>query len=308
MTTRREALNQIVELANTHGLTADEVYAELAPPQESQGSLTGRILAWVGGIFILCGLGFFIENFWAAMNAAARIVLYLGSGMVMLVLALVFIRQTVYEKATLPLFLLAAFFQAGGILMAFDELGTGGDPQLAVFLMTLVMAVQSGLIFWVHRQAVHIFLGMLFAAFSLGNLLELVGMDWDLAAAITGCTVLGITLRWQLGLFASTAPFWFFTGGAVGGYALFDVLEDNGLHLLYLVFPALLIWLSTTVRSRTLLGVGTCAMIGYLGWFTGEYFADSLGWPLALMIIGIVFIVLSIVAVRINRQYIAGNG
>jgi len=72
-------------------------------------------------------------------------------------------------------------------------------------------------------------------------------------------------------------------------------------------FPALLIWLSTIARSRTLLGVGTCAMIGYLVWFTGEYFADSLGWPLALVIIGVLFIALSVLAVRINRRYFAGK-
>jgi hypothetical protein len=72
-------------------------------------------------------------------------------------------------------------------------------------------------------------------------------------------------------------------------------------------FTALLIWLSTIARSRTLLGVGTCAMIGYLVWFTGEYFADSLGWPLALVIIGVLFIALSVLAVRINRRYFAGK-
>ncbi len=48
-------------------------------------------------------------------------------------------------------------------------------------------------------------------------------------------------------------------------------------------------------------------MIGYLVWFTGEYFADSLGWPLALVIIGVLFIALSVLAVRINRRYFAGK-
>jgi len=182
MTSRKEALDTIIALAREHELDVQDIAAALKPGDADRGSSTSRILAWVGGIFILCGLGFFIETFWADMNAAARIILYLGAGLVMLVVALVFIENAHYEKSILPLFLLAALFQSGAI-----------------------------------------------------------------------------------------------------------------------------IYLSTLVRSRMLLFTGTCAMIGYLGWFTSEYFADSIGWPLVLIIIGVVFIGFSVFAVKISRDYITGS-
>ena len=38
--------------------------------------------------------------------------------------------------------------------------------------------------------------------------------------------------------------------------------------------------------------------------FTSERFADSSGWPLALIVFGIVMIGLSALAVRIDRDYV----
>lgn len=307
MPARDDALAQIVALAEEHDLTAQDISAALAPRPESQGSTTGRILAWVGGIFILCGLGFFIESFWTDMNAAARIILYLGSGIVLLVVALVFIENTLYANSTLPLFLMAAVFQSGGILVAFDELGTGGDPQLAVLTMTVVMQLQCILLFRVHRLVVHVFLALLFAACSIGNLLDIIGLDWEVQSTLTGAALLAAAFRLNHSSYASIAPFWFLAGGILTGYGVFDLLENSPVHILYVAYAGGIIYLSTLARSRMLLFTGTCAMIGYLGWFTSEYFADSIGWPLVLIIIGAVFIGFSVFAVKISRDYISGS-
>jgi len=69
----------------------------------------------------------------------------------------------------------------------------------------------------------------------------------------------------------------------------------------------LLIFLSTYVRSRTLLLVGTLSMLAYIGYYTAKHFANTLGWPIALVIIGIALIGMSALAVRINNKYIKTN-
>jgi hypothetical protein len=50
--------------------------------------------------------------------------------------------------------------------------------------------------------------------------------------------------------------------------------------------------------------VATLAILAYIGWHTNKYFADSVGWPLALIGFGIVMIGLSSLAMRIDRRYI----
>jgi len=65
--------------------------------------------------------------------------------------------------------------------------------------------------------------------------------------------------------------------------------------------------LATVARSRSLLAVGTVALIGYIADFIYQHFADNLGAPLVLMAIGLVFIGAGAAAVRINARYIAGH-
>ena len=62
------------------------------------------------------------------------------------------------------------------------------------------------------------------------------------------------------------------------------------------------------LHSRTLLFVATAAILAYTGWFTSEHFADSIGWPLALIMFGLVMIGLSALAVRIDRDYVRPRG
>lgn len=305
MNRRDEVLQTIVSLAREHNISAREIDAALQPTADSRDSASGRILAWVGGIFILCGLAYFIESYWAEMNAVARIILSLGSGVVLLVLALVFIENEQFKKITLPLFLLAALFQAGGILVAFDELGTGGDPQLALLAMTGVMCVQNLLLLRVHKLTVHVFLAVSFAAISLVSLLDIIGLDWELEGTLTGAAILAVAFSLNRSEHHSIAPFWFLLGGAMTGFGVFGLLEATPVHFLYVGYAAVIIYASSLVRSRMLLFTGTFALIGYLGWFTSEYFANSIGWPLALMIIGAVFIALSVFAVKISKEYIS---
>jgi hypothetical protein len=68
------------------------------------------------------------------------------------------------------------------------------------------------------------------------------------------------------------------------------------------------VYLSVAVHSRTLLFVSTLGILAYTGWFTGQHFADSVGWPFALIAFGIFMIGLSAVAMRIDRVYVRGEG
>ena len=65
-----------------------------------------------------------------------------------------------------------------------------------------------------------------------------------------------------------------------------------------------MIFLSTYVRSRTLLLTSTLSMLCYIGYYTAEHFANTVGWPIALVIIGTALIGLSSLAVKLNNKYI----
>jgi hypothetical protein len=53
--------------------------------------------------------------------------------------------------------------------------------------------------------------------------------------------------------------------------------------------------------------VGTLSMLSYIGYYTAEHFANTVGWPIALVIVGIALIGVSSLAVRLNNKYIKSN-
>jgi hypothetical protein len=81
-------------------------------------------------------------------------------------------------------------------------------------------------------------------------------------------------------------------------------VKNSPAEILFIAAAAGLVYLSVVVRSRTLLVAATLGVLGYSGWFTSQYFADSIGWPLALIAFGIVMIGLSGLAYRLDRDYV----
>jgi hypothetical protein len=310
MNERDDALADIVELARRNQLSAGEIAQALAGSPENSGaggSVIRQLLAYIGGVFVFAGIAVYIGMFWEEMNSAARIIITLGSGTVTLVLAILLLDHDRFAKAATPMFLMAAWLQPTGILVAFDELGTGGDPQHALLATTLVMLAQQALVFWRYQRAVLLFLALAFGTLSCGNGFDLLGMGEELSVLFTGLSLLLVSWGIDRGPHHSITPFWYFAGGAALLWAAFDLLEETSVHILFLGLTAFVIYLSTVVKSRTLLFVSTLAMMAYLGYFTSEYFVDSIGWPIALIVMGLVLIGLSSLALRINRKYITAG-
>jgi len=62
--------------------------------------------------------------------------------------------------------------------------------------------------------------------------------------------------------------------------------------------------LAAYLKSRIVLTVSTLFLIAHVSYITSEYFADSVGWPLVLVILGFVFIGLGYISITINKKFI----
>ncbi|MDX1735927.1 MAG: hypothetical protein R3228_16245 [Halioglobus sp.] len=310
MSAKDAALDEIVEIARLNGLSASDIAAALNTSTGGEGvpggSIIRRLLAFIGGIFVFAGVIVYIGMFWEDMNSAARIIITLGTGVVALVIAILLLDHDRFASAATPLFLIAAWLQPTGIMVAFDELGSGGDPQHALLATTTVMLMQQLLVYTRFQLPVLLFVALFFGTLTFGNAFDLIEVDEEVNVTIVGLSLLllsfGIDKTSQRGI----TPFWFFVGGAAFLWGVFELIEGTPFHLVYLGLTAFMIYLSTVARSRTLLFVSTLAMIGYLGYFTAEYFVDSTGWPVALVFMGLALIGVSNMALRVNRKYIAG--
>ena len=311
MDDRARALQEIVTLAQHHGLRSSDIAAALGEQAPSsaeastrrQGVLV-RVLGFLGGTFVFAGIGVFIALQWESLNSAARVVVTLGPGVAAFALAVLSARDTRFAKATAPLLLVAAALEPTGMAVAFEEYGSGGDWRIAVLIIAATMALQFGGTFASLRRSTPLFVAMAFTIMFWWTAFDLADVDGGLTAAILGGSMVLAAVGIDRTPHRDITPVWYFLGSVafLGGF--FDLLERSPLELFFVAVAAGFVYLSVVVHSRTLLVVATLAILAYTAWYTGQHFADSIGWPLALIAFGIFMIGLSALAVRIDREYV----
>ncbi len=202
---------------------------------------------------------------------------------------------------------MAAALEPTGMLVAFNEYGSGGDWRWASLITSGTMALQFGAVFGLLRRSTPLFMTVLFATLFFWTALDLLDADKPLVATIIGGSLLLAAIGIDRTVHRDITPVWYLLGAALFMYGVFDGVERTSFEIVFLGVAAGFVYLSVAVHSRTLLFVSTLAILAYTGWFTGQHFADSVGWPIALIAFGIFMIGLSALAMRIDRLYIRGS-
>jgi hypothetical protein len=263
-----------------------------------------RVLAFLGGTFVFAGIGIFVAVQWNDLNPASRVVVTLGSGLAVFVLATLASRDARFAKAATPLLLIAAILEPTGMLVAFDEFGSGGDWRWAGLITAATMALQFGATYLSIRRTAPIGLAMLFATLFWWTALDLMDMRDRVIALVVGSTMILTAIGFGRTRHRHMTPPWYLVGAVACLAGLFGVVRRTPVEIVFLAAAAGFVYLSVVVHSRSLLIAATLAIVAYTGWFTSEHFLDSVGWPLALIVFGLAMIALSALAVRIDRNYL----
>lgn len=308
MSLKDDVLQDIVALMQHNKITLAEVSRALddASMQMSAApaSVLSKLFGYIGGIFVFAGIGVFISMYWDDFSSASRVIVTLGTGLIAFVMGLFCLSEQKYERVATPLFLIASVLQPTGIMVMLDEYSSGGDVRHGLLFMAGYMLVQQGATFWAKQRTVLAFSAIIFGCIFFANLFDLWDLDEKLIGTVIGSSLLCLTYAIQRSKHMAIAPFWYFVGAVLLLWSIFEWVEGSLFEPIYLGMTAFMIFLSTFVRSRTLLIIGTFAMLIYIGYYTAEHFANTVGWPIALVIIGIALIGLSALAIRLNNQYI----
>lgn len=303
---RDDALDRIAALAKQHGIGAAEIAARLreAPGGgDRQGGVVKSLLGYTGGVFIFAGLGLLVSMLWPDIGGVERVVITLGPGIIAFALGCIWHGDARFEKAATPLFLVAAVLQPTGLFVFLDEfVPKTGHPETAVMTVFGVLGLQQALAFRQTGRTSLLFLAIAFWAGAIGAAMTWLGIDGDLMAFIIGLSLLFLARHAAVSGHPGAAPFWYFIGGASLLAGVFGLVKGEPLELGYLAVNALLIYLSIVVASRSLLVVSVIGLIGYLSYFTYEYFADVIGWPVALIVMGLVMIGVSAYAFKLGQS------
>lgn len=308
MSLKEDALQEIVALARHHQITPDEIAQALQfskhAADKPPASVLSKLFGYIGGIFVFAGVAVFISMYWDDFGSAARVIVTLGSGLLAFLMALACLTDKKYERAATPLFLMSSLLQPTGILVMLREYSVGGDARYGLLFMALYMLIQQGCTFWAKGRTVVAFSAILFGSVFFANLFDILEINEKLIGIVMGTSLLFIAYALNQSRHVAIAAFWYFIGAVVLLWSVFEGIRNSALEPLYLGLCALIIFVSTYVLSRTLLLVGTLAMLCYIGYYTARHFAYMVGWPIALVMIGVALIGLSALAVKLNNKYI----
>jgi len=170
-----------------------------------------------------------------------------------------------------------------GILVMLREYGRGGEAEHAVLAFTSI-------VFW---------------AITVVVALDLLDANMSMTGVALGASLLCIGWTLDRSPHRAIAGLVYFFGAALLLEETYAWLRREPAEILFLGAACGVVVLAAVARSRSLLVVGTAALVGYTADFIYRHFADNLGAPLALMVIGLVLLAAGAAAVRLNAQYIA---
>ncbi|WP_367607788.1 DUF2157 domain-containing protein [Legionella sp. W05-934-2] len=305
---RNEALEEIIALAKRHGLTPTDISEALQSSDESatprKKNIINHVFGYMGGLLIFAGIVIFIGMKWDDIHIVGRIFLTLGFGLCLLIIALTFSQKASLEKAATPLFLIAAILQPIGIIIFLQEYTTGTDPAKAILFISLLLLFQQGLIFLATQRTVLLFTSVFFMYGAFISAFSLLDVPCRTTWLVLSLSLILLTLAITKTRHQPLTPLLFLIGSISFFCVTFDLLKRHPYEIFYLGISCAFVFLAISIRSRTLLATSTLATLAYIGYFTAKHFPNTIGWPITLIIMGMLLIALSSWVIKLDRKYI----
>ena len=314
---RRLAAGEITEAEISAALALDSQSEDAVenPAQPSQSvlptSIITRLLFIIGAIFITMGVLYLVAQLWDDLNSASRITITLGLGLVFAAVGSWFMHLDAKRDIGSVFHSIGGFLVPGGALVTLEEMGSNLDTSWPITLSIGMVFAFYSLLTWYHRRVVLSFFafanGTAFAYLLLNSLQPtLYGDAYDYLTLCIGASYLIYAHLFREDWNARLVPLLLFFG-SIGllGAAFAQIFDTVLMEMLYpfLAFGGMVVSVSV-LRSRMTLTVSTFAVIAYVIYFTAEYFADSIGWPVALILLGFVVMGIGYFSISLNRKYL----
>ena len=275
------------------------------PTRERRVSLIAEALGYVGTALALAGAGVGLGQAWEDIAGWGRLSIAGGATALLLLGGFVLLSQT--EPAFRRLQSVLWFLAVGAAVWALVVLGVEfldlEDDERIVLLIGAGTATLAALLWAVRREALQH--AALFASVHVALIGAVLCLPGDAPMWAYALLVWGIGVVWGLlGWFRVLEPVWLGmalgSAGAVIGPAI-GIGDYPWLLAVALGTAVFLMVVSVPTGQVPLLAVGTMGTFGYLTWAVIRYFSDSLGVPLALVVVGGVFLALAVVAGRLTQ-------
>ena len=195
------------------------------------------------------------------------------------------------------------FFVYGFIHVGLDMLGVS-ITYIAIILGASLFLVGTALEKTSHRILVEpaLLIGTFWLNSGLFDLVaDFTAFNW--ASLIIGVCVMLTAYGFQKAArYPRLSGLGYFIGSIMAYSGLFDLVQNTSVELIYLAVTASILYACVVLQSRTLLLTTVIAMLAFIGYYSAEYFANSLGWPVTLILMGVAFLGVGTLAIKVKQR------
>ncbi|PWY54227.1 hypothetical protein DGG96_18310 [Legionella qingyii] len=231
----------------------------------------------------------------------SRIILNLGFGFLFFLLGLYY--QEKHYKITAPLFPVAAILEADGLLTLLSQYTSILMPTWGVLVVSLILFLQYGIAFMSNRHTTLAFITLFFCYSFFLAVFELLGISERLKWFTLSSSLLAVSSFINHSKYQSITGLLFFISSLVLLLVTFDIVKNQYYEILYLGLACGLIYMAIIESSRILLINASVATLCFILYFSSQHFPHAIGWPITLIIIGLLLIGVSGIVIKLNKKY-----
>ncbi len=276
---------------------------------------TSEIFYYIGGAIVFLGIAILLGDNWSTLSFASKIISTLGIGIATYFTGVYFSKSEKTERMGSAFHLIAALVLPMGLYVVFEHFGLDfedyGAPSLVLGILFSIYLI-SYLIF---RKNLFIYFAIIFGSFLFFTLTSLIFENATNEFDDYRFLLLGIVYIWlgysfakndraelQKELYKAGIFVILISTFSLGGWK-----PDQNIfwELIYpfIVFGAL--FFSVHIKSEGDLQFGILCLMGYILKISSEYFSNSLGWPLTLVISGFGMIGVGYMFLSIKKKYLS---
>lgn len=320
---KEELLQELSVRISTGEISREEVVSRFSFAPITQGenkeenssthfSVT-KMLYVLGAAIVVIGVLIFVAQLWDDIGSFGRIVVTLGLGFLLTAIGSLLLKNKPEENIGTVFHFIGGMLIPGGAIVTLSELNVDFNTLWSVAVTFGVIFAFYLLLNVVHKNAVLTFFAIANGTAFVYLLVEAIvdGPFYrheDLYAYLT--MVVGISYLLLAHAFRDgwnqklIGALYFFGITGFLGAAFSQVFDSAMWQMFYFLLVIGGLSLAVYMRSRAILVMSTLFLIVHVSYITGKYFADSLGWPISLVVLGFVFIGLGYASITINKKYI----
>ncbi len=286
---RINALQQIVNLSKDYKITAHEITQAL--DEQCHTNKHSKILLYFGSILIATTFLILISQFLPRISNIFKNLTILGAGITSYCFMIKLSNQEKYKLIWQPLAVITPILIASGILLSSNMFLPTLPQSYMILCLCSTMLIQQLSTFLYFKTTTALFFTILFASIAYLSLTTISHINLEIALFILGISYILISIYLYYTRYNSIICLGLLCGSIVTNLSYISITFKTFAEYGILIIMTAQMWCGLTIKNKTLTFINFIGIILYLHYLTIEIFESSVGWLLATLILGLLFII-----------------